>query len=190
MPGLWQGLPATAQTSLSTRRIHTGERPFECNECKCCLSSGAQSSSSTSASTPGVAIRLQRVGRLSQTSNFMQHQRIHTGEKLLRECNECGKAFFLSSYLIRHQKIHTRERVYERKEVGKPFSRKHTSLSTRRSTLGDRPLSARTAGKPLFRAQSYSCTRLFTLERNPMCAVIVGKASFRGQTSSAPEDPH
>lgn len=82
-----------------------------------------------------------------------------------------------------------RERVYERKECGKPFSRKHTSLSTRRSTLGTGRQVQGLPGKPLFRLKLL-LPRLFTLERgNPMCSYCGEGFIQEVKLPSAPEDP-
>uniref|UniRef100_A0A8C6D5C3 Uncharacterized protein n=1 Tax=Moschus moschiferus TaxID=68415 RepID=A0A8C6D5C3_MOSMO len=65
----------TEDHSNEYTKIHTGERPYECKECR---------------------------KTFSQYAHLAQHQRVHTGEKPY-ECVECGKAFSNSSSLAQHQ---------------------------------------------------------------------------------------
>jgi uncharacterized Zn-finger protein len=66
-------------------RIHTGEKPYECNMCK---------------------------NKFSILSNLKRHKSTHTGEKPYG-CDICKKRFSQSQSLKDHKNVHTGEKPYE-----------------------------------------------------------------------------
>ena len=63
---------------LQHQTSHTGEKPYQCNQCDQCF---------------------------SRKSTLVQHQRTHTGEKPY-QCDKCDKCFSQKIGLIRHQSVH------------------------------------------------------------------------------------
>ncbi|XP_065354782.1 zinc finger protein OZF-like [Calliphora vicina] len=92
-------------------RRHTGENPYQCDQCE---------------------------KAFPRRQDLVVHQRKHTGEKP-HMCTTCGKSFSRANKLARHMRVHTGERPYKCTECQRSFAQSNDLKIHMRRHTGEKP---------------------------------------------------
>ncbi|XP_007956601.1 zinc finger protein 793 [Orycteropus afer afer] len=146
-------------------RRSNGEKTWECSQCEKVFSHNPALTYKP-AGTSSLVYKRKRIPPIEKPhicnecgkafcykSEFIRHQRSHTGEKPYG-CTDCGKAFSHKSTLIKHQRIHTGVRPFECFFCGKAFTQKSHRTEHQRTHTGERPFVCSECGKS-FGEKSY-----------------------------------
>ncbi|XP_037813430.1 zinc finger protein 658B-like [Lucilia sericata] len=92
-------------------RRHTGENPYQCDQCE---------------------------KGFPRRQDLVVHQRKHTGEKP-HMCTICGKSFSRANKLARHMRVHTGERPYKCTKCQRSFAQSNDLKIHMRRHTGEKP---------------------------------------------------
>ena len=102
-------------------KMHTEEKPYECEECGKAFGSSSYLHVHSQIHTGIKAYKCQECGKtFTFPSRLTERMKTHTGEKTFK-CDACGKVFASSCNLLRHLWSHTRQKTAHLvPDVGKP----------------------------------------------------------------------
>ncbi|XP_073398234.1 uncharacterized protein [Dendrobates tinctorius] len=130
------------------------KKPFSCSECGKCFNKKSNFVIHQRTHTGEKPFSCSECGKyFAHKSNFVTHHRTHTGEKPF-SCSECGKYFAQKSNFVTHQRTHTGEKPFSCSECGKCFAHKSDFATYQRTHTGEKSFSCSECGK-CFNTKSY-----------------------------------
>uniref|UniRef100_A0A673L044 C2H2-type domain-containing protein n=1 Tax=Sinocyclocheilus rhinocerous TaxID=307959 RepID=A0A673L044_9TELE len=113
LPALRQELSPTWQSagSLGHMRIHTGEKPYQCDHCELRFSKVPELRRHLISHTGEVYLCPVCGKALRDPHTLRAHERLHTGDRPYK-CEQCGKGYTMATKLRRHMKSHLEEKPH------------------------------------------------------------------------------
>ncbi|XP_075041072.1 uncharacterized protein LOC142100987 [Mixophyes fleayi] len=115
----------------------TGQKLYECVECKKCFNNSSNLRKHTIIHTGKKPFTCNICNqRFRQATHLQRHYLIHTGERPFK-CSICQKGFRDTSDLLKHQRVHTGEKPYQCSICDKSFKHLHNARVHRQRHLNE-----------------------------------------------------